>query len=198
LAKNETEETWDVIGCGIRRITGLVRGGASKFPQELITAIRSLASPLTRSMTSERSTLSGYAVELVDTLASNMGSSFEPLLPIFFPILLGLCARTSKLLIARARACMVTIIEDTQLLRSLTYSVAALKDKSISVRLSAIEAVLACVNSFSPSELRKDSRGLEIEMAIKLSAKDANADVRKASRKVFEAYRIVLPERVPR
>ncbi|EIN11351.1 hypothetical protein PUNSTDRAFT_62174, partial [Punctularia strigosozonata HHB-11173 SS5] len=165
---------------------------------EMVQAIRSLSSPLTSSMVSERSVLSGQAIELVETLASNMGSTFIPLIPIFLPVLLNLCARPNKLFVTRARSCIIAIVEETQSPLILTFLVASLRDKAVSVRLSSLEAVFACVNTLSPSELCRDARAREVETAIRLTAKDCNADVRKISRKVFEAYGVVLPDRVPR
>jgi hypothetical protein len=54
------------------------------------------------------------------------------------------------------------------------------------------------MNCFNPPDLEKENRALEIEAAIRLSARDANADVRKVSRKIFEAYKELLPDRVDR
>lgn len=88
------------------------------------------------------------------------------------------------------------IIEHTRLPAIMPYLVDALRDKSVSLRLSAAEAVLACLNTFDPVDLAKDSRAREIETVIKATIKDANADVRQVSRKVFEAYNILVPDRV--
>ncbi|KAI0300977.1 hypothetical protein B0F90DRAFT_1917521 [Multifurca ochricompacta] len=91
---------------------------------------------------------------------------------------------------------MQTIIDQTQLISLLPYFVGALRDKSVTLRLIAIECVLACVQCFNPPDLEKDARAKDMESAIKLTSTDASADVRKVSRSVFEAYKILLPARV--
>jgi hypothetical protein len=52
------------------------------------------------------------------------------------------------------------------------------------------------MNCFNPPDLEKEGRAQDIESAIRLAARDASADVRKISRKVFEAYKVLLPSRV--
>jgi CLIP-associating protein 1/2 len=117
-------------------------------------------------------------------------------MPLFFPTLLILCTRTNKVFITRARACILAFIESTQLPVILTYLSDASRDKSVSLRLTAVDSVLACLNCFNPPDVEKDARAKIIEDVIKATARDASADVRKVSRKVFDAYTVLLPNRV--
>ena len=55
---------------------------------------------------------------------------------------------------------------------------------------------MACLNCFNPPDLEKDVRARLVEDVIRVTARDASADVRKVSRKVFEAYKALLPRRV--
>jgi hypothetical protein len=151
---------------------------------------------ITAAAASERSRLSATAVECIATLAAGLGPSFDPLVPLFIPTLLSLCSRPNKIFISRAKATIQTIIDQTQLISLLPYFVGALRDKSVTLRLIAIESVLSCVQSFNPPDLEKDARARDVEAAIKLTATDASADVRKVSRQVFDAYKILLPTRV--
>ena len=59
-------------------------------------------------------------------------------------------------------------------------------------------SMLLCLKSFNPPDLEKESRAKEIEATIRATAVDANADVRKVARKIFDAYKILLPRRVQR
>jgi hypothetical protein len=140
--------------------------------------------------------LSGVALELFSTLGEVLESSFEPLVPIFLPPLLALCAWTNKVFCLRAKACIMAIIEHTRSSAIFSYLVDSLKDKSTSLRLVAAEAFLACLNTFDPPKLTKESRALEIEAVIKCTIRDASADIRKVSRKIFDAYNILVPDRV--
>ncbi|KAI9455350.1 clasp N terminal-domain-containing protein [Lactarius psammicola] len=196
LSLVETEETWDTIANALLRITALLNGGASEYPTTLTSFIRSVYRPITSAATSERSRLSAAAIECISTLATELGPSFDPLVPLFVPTLLSICSRPNKVFISRAKAALHTIIDQTQLISLLPYFVDPLRDKSVTLRLIAIESVLACVRSFNPPDLEKDARAKDVENAIKLTATDASADVRRVSRSVFDAYKILLPARV--
>jgi hypothetical protein len=196
LSQNETEESWDSIARSISELTALCQEASCDFPIEVVATARSLSRSLNSAMNSERTRLSGAAIDLIGVLASCLGANMEPLLPIFLPTLLNLCARTNKVFVTRSRTSILTIIESCQLPAILPYLLQSFKDKSVSLRLTAIEGVLACMNCFNPPDLEKEGRAQEIESAIRLAARDASADVRKISRKVFEAYKVLLPGRV--
>lgn len=196
LIVTETEESWDSIANGILHLASLSKMGACNFPDEFIASIRSLSRPLTSAMCSERGRLSGAAIDFLVTLASDLGGDMEALLPLFFPTLLTLCTRRSNIFVNRARACIIAFIENTQLPSILPYLADGSKDKSVSLRLAATESVLACLNCFNPPDLEKEARAKIVEDVIRVTARDASADVRKASRKVFEAYKTLLPGRV--
>lgn len=164
----------------------------------MVTAIRLLSRPLNNAVNSERSRLSGAAVELVTALATGLGSSFEPLVSQFVPTLLALCGRTNKVFTSRARACILAIVQHTHLPSLIPYLAELANHKSVFPRLTAAEGILACLNCFNPPDLEKETRARIVEDFIKLTARDANADVRKASKEVFKAYKILMPARVER
>ena len=198
LSLVEADDTWDTIGNALLRIIALSRGGACDFPKTLTSFIRSTYRPITSAAASERSRLSSTAAECIAALASGLGPFFDPLVPLFIPTLLSICSRPNKVFISRAKATIQTIIDQTQLISLLPYFVGALREKSVTLRLIAIESLLACVQCFNPPDLERDARARDVENAIRLTATDASADVRKASRHVFDAYKILLPARVER
>jgi len=198
VSLEETEESWDKIEQGILQLTQCCNNGGCEFIAEMIAGIRSLSRPLNHAMNSERSRLSGSAIELVTALLAGLGPSFEPLISLFLPTLLGLCARTNKVFTSRAKACIFAVIETTQLPSVLPYLAESVNHKSNFLRLVAAEGVLACLNCFNPPDIEKDSRVRLIEDVIKLTARDASADVRRAGKKIFEAYKALLPDRVER
>ncbi len=198
LSLAETEETWDTIGNALLRIIALSKGGACDFPIALTSSIRSMHRSITSAAASERSRLSATAVECIGALATGLGPSFDPFVPLFTPTLLSICSRPNKVFISRAKATIQTIIDQTQLISLLPYFVGALHEKSVTLRLIAIESLLACVQCFNPPDLERDARARDIENAIRLTATDASADVRRVSRRVFDAYKILLPSRVER
>lgn len=196
VSLEETEESWDKIEQGIVQLTQCCNNGGCNFPTEMVAGIRSLSRPINHAMNSERSRLSGSAIELVNALLAGLGSSFEPLVSLFMPTLLGLCGRTNKVFTNRAKACILAVIENTQLPSILPYLADSLTQKSAFLRLVAAEGVLACLNCFNPPDIEKDTRARLIEDVIRLTARDASADVRRAGKMIFEAYKALLPDRV--
>ena len=104
--------------------------------------------------------------------------------------------RSNKVFSARGKACVIEIIGSTRLPGILTYLLNSVKDKSVIMRLAAAEAALACLNTCDPEELVKGVRQGEIESIIKATIQDASSDIRKTSRKMFEAYTILNPDRI--
>ncbi|KAK7057325.1 TOG domain-containing protein [Favolaschia claudopus] len=192
----ETEETWDTIARSISTLAAACSDTDSYTPAELVAAIRVISRPLISAMSSERSRLSGVAIDFVAIVAGCLGPAFEPLLSSFFPALLALSSRTSKVTVGRARTCIHAIIDATHLPNILFYLSQDINDKSVSLRLTVVESTLACMNCFNPPDLEKESRAKEIEAIVRAAARDANAEVRKISRKVFEAYKLLLPTRL--
>lgn len=198
LLRLETEESWERIATALLKLSALANGGACEFPTAFTSALRPLSRAVTSAASSERTRLSAASIQFICAAAMGLGKAFEPLLPLYFPTLLSLCARPNKVFIARAKTGITTIIEQTQLPAILSFLIEPLKDKSVSLRLIAIEGLLACLNCFNPPDLEKESRAREIETAIKITAQDASGDVRKVSKQVFGAYKILLPDRVDR
>ncbi|KAG2150616.1 clasp N terminal-domain-containing protein [Suillus clintonianus] len=196
VSLEETEESWDKIEQGIVQLTQCCNNGGCDFATEMVAGIRSLSRPINHAMNSERSRLSGSTIELVNALLAGLGPSFEPLVSLFMPTLLGLCGRTNKVFTSRAKACILAVIENTQLPSILPYLAESLNQKSAFLRSVAAEGVLACLNCFNPPDIEKDTRARLIEDVIKLTARDASADVRRAGKMIFEAYKALLPDRV--
>lgn len=192
----ESEESWDKILTALLRLTALVNGSGADYPSQLVAGCKDVAKAITNSLKSERSRLSGAATDLLTVLTTTLGRAFEPLIIHFVPGLLTLASRPNKVFISRAKSCLKTIAEYCQspaifpLLRN------AIGDKSVTVRFTATDTVLTCLNCFNPPDLEKPARAEDIEAVIRSTARDANADVRKCSKQVFEAYSLLLPHRV--
>lgn len=196
LALPESEETWDKLTSALTRLKSLCDIGAADFPSEFVALMRGAARPIINCLNSERSKLSGVSLELFTSLAQSLQSSFAPLIPVFLPTLLSQCMRSNKVFSARGKACVIEIIGSTRLPGILTYVLSSVKDKSVIMRLAAAEAALSCLNACDPGELVKGVRQGEIENIIKTTIQDANGDIRKTSRGIFEAYTILNPDRI--
>uniref|UniRef100_A0A0W0FV81 TOG domain-containing protein n=1 Tax=Moniliophthora roreri TaxID=221103 RepID=A0A0W0FV81_MONRR len=189
----ESEETWDTIAASISKLSNLIHNG---MPNEIVAALREFSRNITSALKSERTRLCGPAMDLITAVSAELGTSFEPLLPIYFPVLLALCARSNKVIINKARATVFAVIGNAQLSAVLPYLLQNIKDKSTSLRLVVAESTVTCLDSLDPKDLQKENRSNDIEVIIKATSRDANADVRKAGKRAFMKYKVVLPNRV--
>lgn len=199
LSMEETEDSWEKIAKAMVAFMKIGEsGGYETSPVDMVNALRSSHRHITSALNSERTRLCGATMDLIASAASGLGHDFEQLMPIFMPPLLILCGRPNKVVFNRSRTTIISIIEVTQLSSALTYFVSSVKDKSATLRLVVAEGTLACLNSCNPPDLEKEARARDIETIIRGTARDANPDVRKVSRKIFESYKILLPSRVER
>jgi hypothetical protein len=196
LSLAETEETWQTISRNVERLSVVTDANAAEFADVVVDTLRECTKHLVRSLQSERTILSGCTFDLLTTAVVSLEGAFEPLITSYFPPLLSLCARPSKLVVSRAKATAFAIIHHTYspiILRLLRESVSS---KSTTLRQVVSEATLECLTNFSPRDLAKGSQIRELESIIKATARDASAEVRSISRHLFEAYETLLPERI--
>lgn len=198
LELEETEDNWDKIANALLRLSAVSQGCSAELLPQLITATKSMARPINHAIMSERSRLSGAATDFITSLGTNLRRSFEPLMPHFIPALLTQATKSNKIFISRAKTGLVAIAENVQSPALLPFLRLAVTDKSASLRLVAVDVVMICLNCYNPPDLESPARVDDIEAVIRTTARDASADVRKSSRKVFEAYKVLFPQRVDR
>ncbi|KAH9480265.1 Protein stu-1 [Psilocybe cubensis] len=197
LFLQETEDTWEKIAKALTSLIKLCDTGAyDTHPSDIVSMVRAAHRPIISAMNSERTRLCMVPMDLMVSLGGAMGMEFDQIMPLFIPTLLTNCARTNKVIVNRAKSTILSVIEVTQLAAILTHFYHNIKDKSSSMKIAISEGTLACLNSCNPPDLEKEARAVEIEGIIRITARDANADVRKNSRKIFESYTILLPARV--
>jgi hypothetical protein len=149
-------------------------------------------------MASERTRLSGCAVDLLMTFIPRLGARFDNLVPLFLPNILKLCTRTNKVFVTRGQTCLNEIVLNNRLPSILPYLLEAVKDKSQSLRSIAADAVVQFLDAWRKYETAewKVKRIEDVENVIRTTARDSNPEVRKISRKIFESYKKSFPERV--
>lgn len=148
-------------------------------------------------MNSERTRLSAAALECITIIAPRIGPAFDTLVPLFMPHILRLSTRSNKVYVTRSQASMGLIIGYCHIPSIIPYLLIACKEsKIVTGRAVAIEGVLRCLNKWDWAQKDIRSRVGDIEEVIKVTGRDKDAGIRQASRKVFEAYKILFPERV--
>ena len=147
-------------------------------------------------MTSERTRLSGTILDLLCVIAPRLDKHFEPLLHVFIPTALQLCSRTNKLYITRTRNLLDIISSRTSLTCIVPYLRESCEDKSVTQRAAGIDFILQSLHKFNPPDLLKYVES--VESSICCTARDKDPGIRSTCRKVFDAYKLLWPERLER
>ncbi|TKY87751.1 hypothetical protein EX895_003332 [Sporisorium graminicola] len=189
----ETEHTWQKIERALVHIQAITRGGATKHA-EFVALLKEAAAPISNALLSERTKLSGTAGDLLNSIAPRMAERFEPLVSVFVPTLLLICARTNKVAVKRAEKSLHFIVKHCRPPSMVTYLKEAIKDKGQGLRAVAA-ATLEMVLEHTEKE-RLARRVGDIESCIKSGATDSNPEVRQTTKRLFELYVAFWPERV--
>ncbi|KAN0060036.1 hypothetical protein ACQY0O_008009 [Thecaphora frezii] len=193
LSVPETEDTWQKLDCALAKLQAITKGGATKFPH-YVSQLKQLSQPIINSLLSERTRLSGTAGDLINSVAPRLADRFESLVNVFVPTLLLICARTNKVAVKRAEKSLHLICKHCRLASLVPFLKEAARDKSQGLRAVAMGCMLTLLESTEKAKLSR--RILDIEASIKGGATDPNPEVRQISKKAFELYIAIWPERV--
>lgn len=149
-------------------------------------------------MLSDRSRLSGTAVELLTVIGARMGAKFEPLIQLYIPAVLKLCTRSGKIYVSRATNCLKLFAAYCRVPTLVNLLKESMTDKSLTLRFAITDALHDLLSTSVRDGLPKRTAKLmeDVEAVIKLSARDSNPETRKMSRRVFMSYSQLFPERV--
>lgn len=189
----ETEHTWQKIERALLHIQAITRGGATKYP-EFVSLLKDSADPINNALLSERTKLSGTAGDLLNSIAPRMAERFEPLVGMFVPTLLLICARTNKIAVKRAEKSLHFIVRHCRAPSVVGYLKEAVRDKSQGLRAVAVGTLVLVLECTEKERLTR--RVGDIEGCIKSGATDSHAEVRQLTKRLFELYVSVWPERV--
>ncbi|EST05788.1 CLASP N-terminal domain protein [Kalmanozyma brasiliensis GHG001] len=189
----ETEHTWQKIERALLHIQAITRGGAPKY-NEFVALLKEAAGPINNALLSERTKLSGTAGDLLNSIAPRMAERFEPLVPVFVPTLLLICARTNKVAVKRAEKSLHFVIKHCAPPSVVSYLREAIKDKGQGLRAVAAGTLVLVLEHTEKDRLTR--RVADIEACIKSGATDSNPEVRQTTKRLFELYVSIWPERV--
>ncbi|KAJ1034997.1 hypothetical protein NDA18_000602 [Ustilago nuda] len=189
----ETEHTWQKIEQSLLHIQAITRGGATKWP-DFIPLLRENASPINDALLSERTKLSGTAADLLNSIAPRLGEKFEPLVAVFVPTLLLICARTNKVAVKRAEKTLHFVVKHCRPTSVIAYLKEAIKDKGQGLRAVAARTLVLALEVTEKEKLAR--RVGDVEACVKSAATDSNPEVRKLAKRLFELYLEIWPERV--
>ncbi|KAF8532513.1 clasp N-terminal domain-containing protein, partial [Gautieria morchelliformis] len=197
LSLEETEETWDRIARALTKFAAVVKGGGYKYEMELVNGIKASAREIVSAMNSERTRLSAAALECLIIIAPRVGLAFEVLVPLFVPHILRLANRTNKVYVTRSQTGLALILGYCHIPSIIPHLLAACKEsKMVTGRAIAVEGVLRCLNKWDWTDRYTKARVGDVEEVIKVTGRDKDAGIRQTSRQIFEAYKVLFPERV--
>lgn len=125
-----------------------------------------------------------------------MAERFEPLVNVYVPPLLQICARTNKVALKRAEKCLQLVARHCKLPNILPLLKEASKDKYAGLRAVSVACMVTLFESGASDRLYR--KAAEVEAMIASMAKDSNPEVRQNCKKLFQVYIDIWPERVER
>lgn len=195
IALDDTEDTWETVYDALIEFQALTKSGGARVAAYVPT-VRRIAPDLTRALLSDRTKLTGAASDVINSMAPRLGDRFAGLLPMFFPALVTLCARSNKVMAKRAEKSMQLICRHCQLPGAVPHLVRATNDKNTGVRVAAIATLIVLVESSSSERL--DKRVPDIEQVLREHAGDASGEVRQLCRTLYSLYAAQWPQQYAR
>jgi CLIP-associating protein 1/2 len=186
----------------LRRLQGLVLGGAANVgadaPSALLASLKPLREAMSAQLSDLRSQIIREACVTLKLLAGALGEAFAEHVDFFFDKLLRQTGVTILIISRSAHACMCELIARTRPVRSAPRVAAALADRSTAVRIRAIEYFELLARVIPPPAVEGERGPLDRHADILLAAlrpalRDAVAEVRAIARAAFWALHAHLP-----
>ncbi|KAJ2584974.1 hypothetical protein IWW49_004878, partial [Coemansia sp. RSA 1797] len=182
----EGEETWQQIDGALKNLISLVKADVTKY-DTFVPTMKQCAKFVNASVLSERTRLSATALSLVEELARQMETRFQPLADLLFPSVMKTCGRANKVFVTRGVNCLTTVITYAHIpdqIPQICY--AAHSDPSKTVRGSATKLLMSIVSCCTVPELTPHLAA--VEKAIASGVVDANPDARTTTRQTYEIF----------
>ena len=148
-------------------------------------------------MISERTRLSGPAVELVSVISARMGPKFEPFIPLYLPTVLKLCTRPSKIYLSRGTSCLKLLATHCRMPAIINQLKLVMADKSQTLRIAVSDALYEFLSTSLRDGAPRPGKWIDdVEQMIKVFARDASPEARQLARKAYASYTQLWPERI--
>lgn len=149
----------------------------------------------------ERTRLSGSALDLLSAAAGIAAGSFGPCIIIYLPVLIKLLGRPNKIYVTRTAGCLSELLHNTKQAGIIPFLAEGTSDKSTTVRKCCVELVLQVLAGGPKKSLLIDRHLLDkrvsnIEDVIRRGATDKEVKIRDTSRQLWDIYKREWPDRV--
>ncbi|KAI8379327.1 clasp N-terminal domain-containing protein, partial [Radiomyces spectabilis] len=191
----ETDQTWEAFDRALQNIALWAEQDRVHEYAGFVDHMKALQRPIIRAMTTDRTRLSGTAIDLLKKLSSAMEGDYEKIHDLFAPTLLRLFARTNKVTNMRSLECYKAVIENSKIPKSIPRLCDSLlrKDPNKSVRKCVNECLAKLLQVNAPRDVQRYAKN--IESALMTAAVDPAAEVRNAARLFYASFCEKLPQR---
>ncbi|KAJ2721456.1 hypothetical protein GGI07_003969 [Coemansia sp. Benny D115] len=182
----EHEETWQQIDDALKGLISLVKAGVTKF-DTFVPTIKQADKYITSAVLSERTRLSGTALQLVEEMARSMETRFTAISELLFPPVMKTCGRANKVFVTRGIKCLTQVITYAHVPEQTPRICDAVSnDVNKTVRSSAAKLLMSIISCCTVPELNPHLA--VVEKAIASGVVDANPDARTTARQSYEIY----------
>nr|CAG8539135.1 7347_t:CDS:2 [Entrophospora candida] len=184
----ESEHNWEKFNKALIVLIEITRKGVIHYEDIFIDGIKFLRQPIENSLLTDRSRLSGTAINLIEEIFKALGSKSKSLTEIFAPSILKLCNRANKLFVKRANDCLDTIIRNSKSPSLIPKFKEAMQSQNKQMRTSAAQLTSVLLETVDVNGLNHHYIE-DLESMIHKGAADSEPAVKNASRKSFDFYK---------
>lgn len=190
-------QDWSIRMSAMRRIEGIVVGGATKY-SGFLQLLKQLVNPLCDQLADRRSSIVKQACQLLKVLTKELKSDFDVFAETFLPVLFKLVVITVLVIAESADACIKSMLQHCKVARLLPKMVDFAKhDRSAVLRARCCEYLLLVLERwFDAPEMQRSAE--LYEDLIKCCCADAMSEVRSLARQCYRVFARCWPDRARR
>ncbi|XRA95915.1 CLIP-associated protein [Pycnococcus provasolii] len=183
LARGKMDEQWDQRMNALKKMEGLVHGGATSMPC-FTGSLRAMRDALLEQLDDRRSAIVRQTCHLLAVLAADLGRSIESFIEPILPALFSVAKISILIMSDSADAAVKEILANCPSSKLLArVMTAAASDRSTKLRTYCAEHVCTCLSSWDASHV--SPRIAEVEETVLKNCRDAQAEVRAAGRRCY-------------
>ncbi|KAL7754100.1 hypothetical protein RI367_000080 [Sorochytrium milnesiophthora] len=190
----ESEQNWRDFDRALKDVTTLVKTDNCSR-EEITTFLHQLKSPIARCIQSDRSQLSGSAMDLVDTLARTLQLALTQFMDALVPPLIKATGKASKLTATRAYNALTSVATHIPTVPLLVRLCEAGASSNKYTRTCAVECIEVVLDNLADHHGQLTAHKEVLENLLLKTVQDPAADTRESSRRAITRYLELMPSR---
>ncbi|KAL9641842.1 hypothetical protein ABK040_011827 [Willaertia magna] len=191
---NDSKSDWKNRLNSIRRIRGLIYGGAQEY-QTFLTLLQIIKESLSKQLVDLRSTIVKESCLTLNLLAKTFGPRLESFSDHYVPILLKNTVVTIQIIAESSNNCIRTLITHAKLNKSIPIILEKAMDRKnhVTMRSRCSEYISLIIRLVEPSVISKYLD--DILKAVKITLSDASSSAREGAKQSFTELKEKYPEK---